>query len=281
MRYSARVQALPHTIAISSFALFLTLEIAIAISMPVNTTSAQIPLTGTPTANPTATAIYTSAPIATPEPTVDVVTQADLLKAYETLISKDTRGVEAAFTTLSLVVAFATVIVGFLTVAGVYLLKTAREALRSMVEVKEDAHKLNRALEGTEKQIEKRSEEITKLDDKIQELKDQLREPTDFLRRLRALHSVDERAMSLLRQDSNIDNDRRALMELSKDEDAIVRLATVRVFGIMPMNLTDWNDDGIYQQIVALATEDPERGIQIEATRVRQPWDSMRKGGSA
>jgi len=173
-----------------------------------------------------------------------------------------------------------TAILGALTASGVGALYLFQHGLKGIGEVQAKANELKSELEANRKQ----SEELRKSNEDLMKKLEKQAEETRVLReqaksaerdighivpRLETLADVDTYAMRLFSADSETSRvARRTLIELSKDNDPVVRRECVRVFGAMPSYpgcFVDPQDHFILSRLREMALTDPERGVQLEA----------------
>jgi cell division protein FtsB len=176
-----------------------------------------------------------------------------------------------------------TAFLGILTLSGLGALWLFQHGLRGIGEVQARANELKSELESAEEQSKRleekwkeQSEEARSLRRELEVIKEQARstkqESRDIeplISRLKILASVEIYGVRLLSADKRISQvAKRALVELSKDEDPVVRRECARVFGSIsdyPECATDTQEPFIISRLREMAVADPERGVQLEA----------------
>ena len=218
----------------------------------------------------TATAVPTPLAVpSTPVPTLEAVSYPQMLAVYKEVL-ETTKWVGAAF-------------LGILTLSGLGALWLFQHGLKGIGEVQAKANELNSQLESSREQSKnlgnkwrKLSEEAESLRKGVEVIKEQASSAQQKLRdieqtapRLETLATIDTYAVRLLCSDKQISRvAKRTLIELSKDDDPVVRRECVRVFGTMPDYpecFVDLQDPLIISRLQELVLKDPERGVQLEA----------------
>jgi len=204
----------------------------------------------------------------TPSPTLEAVSYPQMLAAYKEVL-ETSRWVMTAF-------------LGILTLSGLGALWLFQHGLKGIGEVQAKASELKSELESSKKQNEelrksneeleerlrRQSEEAKGLQEELEITKGQARlvqrEVKRIIPRLETLANVDTYAMRLFSADSEISRvARRTLIELSKDEDPVVRRECVRVFGAMPNFpecFVDLQDPAIISRLQEMALKDSTWG---------------------
>ncbi|HID08084.1 MAG TPA: hypothetical protein EYP10_13165 [Armatimonadetes bacterium] len=214
-----------------------------------------------------------------------------MLAAYKEVLETSKDAVASSHKMLERVVTWTTILFGIMTATGVGALwlawKHAGEVQAKANELRldvENTRKFNEELKNSAKEqakiLEERSRRIEKLSAGLARLETELADVkgqallmlSDLKRivpRLETLANVDTYAMRLFSADGEISRvARRTLIELSKDEDPVVRRECVRVFGAMPNYpgcFVDPQDPFILSRLQEMALRDPERGVQLEA----------------
>lgn len=227
----------------------------------------------------------------TPIPTLEAVSYPQMLAAYKEVLETSKDAVASSHKMLERVVTWTTILFGIMTATGVGALwlawKHAGEVQAKANELRldvENTRKFNEELKNSAKEqakiLEERSRRIEKLSAGLARLETELADVkgqallmlSDLKRivpRLETLANVDTYAMRLFSADGEISRvARRTLIELSKDEDPVVRRECVRVFGAMPNYpgcFVDPQDPFILSRLQEMALRDPERGVQLEA----------------
>lgn len=231
--------------------------------------------------------------VATPTPTPQSVSYPEMLSAYKEVLGTTESVMESSQKSLESYLKWTTIIFGILTAAGVGGLWLIG---RSIGEMQAKANEVGAELESTcalneelrrliseqEQSIQEHKSKVESLgaglaqvEERIINLKKQaalaLRDLDRVVPRLETLADVDTYAMRLFSTDSDVSRTaRRALIELSKDDDPVVRRECIRVFGAMPdfpECFVDLQDPKVVRQLQMIAQTDPERGVQLEARR--------------
>jgi hypothetical protein len=154
--------------------------------------------------------------------------------------------------------------------------RSAKAAEDSKVQVE----KLGTQIQDTLLQVQTSQADLARLKEELETVRRQatsvLMDVRQVIPRLETLANVDAYAMRLFSADIKISQAaKRTLMELSKDEDPVVRRECVRVFGAIPDYsecFVDPRDPAIISRLQEMAREDPERGVQLEARHTLQKF---------
>jgi archaellum component FlaC len=221
-----------------------------------------------------------------------------MLAVYKEVLETSKDAVASSHEMLERIVTWTTVLFGILTAAGVGALWLAWKSvgevqaraneLRIEVEstkkfseeLKNSAKEQAKVLEEQSKESEKLSASLAQLEKELAGAKKQaslmLSDLKRIVPRLETLASVDTYAMRLFSTNSKVSQvARRTLVELSKDEDPVVRRECVRVFGALPDYpecFVDPQDPLIISRLREMALKDPKRGVQLEARRTLEKF---------
>jgi len=227
----------------------------------------------------------------TPIPTLEAVSYPQMLAIYKEVLETSKSAVESSHNMLGRVVTWTTILFGILTAAGVGILwriwKDVGELEARANEFRidlEKTRKFNEELKNSAKEqeetLKERSKEVERLSASLVQLQEELLDTrkraslvqsdlTPIVPRLQTLANVEVYAMRLFSTDREISRvAKRTLIELSRDEDPVVRRECVRVFGAMPDYpecFADLQDPLIISRLQQMALRDPERGVQLEA----------------
>ena len=266
-----KLSVLGTTLLLASCLLLLSLSLHTGQAAPYAQGSPAPLATLTP-ATPVPTPLSASS---TPVPTLEAVSYTEMLALYKEVLETNRW--------------ILTVVLGIPTLSGIGAFWLFQRGLKVIDEVQTKATELKSELESGKRQ----NEELKKSNDALEErLRKQLEEAKDLqegmkitkgqassaqreikriVPRLETLANVDTYAMRLFSTNSKVSQvARRTLVELSKDEDPVVRRECVRVFGAMPYYpdcFVDPQDPLIISRLREMALKDPERGVQLEARR--------------
>jgi hypothetical protein len=228
-----------------------------------------------------------------------------MLSVYKQVLETSKDAVISSHKMLEQVITWTTILFGILTAAGVGALWLA---WKSVGEVQTSANELRTELESTrtsneqlknsateqKKLLEEQAKEAENLRTDLAQVRAELEitkkqavlalsDVQWIVPRLETLANVDTYAMRLFSTDSKIRQAaKRTLLELSKDDDPVVRRECVRVFGAMPDYpecFADLQDPAIIYRLQELA-KDPERGVQLEARHTLQQLGVVAEGES-
>jgi hypothetical protein len=140
----------------------------------------------------------------------------------------------------------------------------------------EDSRTLNQALQKSFEELQiklnTKATEVEALRQKLEEINRQTKAVQDDIKlklpRLEALADIDTYAIGLFSGDLRRSRTARSqLVQLSMDEnDAVVRRATVRVFGAMPKYFAGYDQERtVVDRLKEMALRDPEPGVRLEA----------------
>ena len=233
---------------------------------------AQTP-TSTPAPSPTSTT-----PTATPSPAALDYDQA--LTTYKEIATEVMRSAERILDLTKWVVAGIFSLIGVAGGAILYIARTAGQAKDSAARSAQAAEDSRVQLEKLEVQVQDALAQFRVYREELEIIKKQARsaqrEVEQVVPRLETLANVDTYAMRLFGTNSKISQvAKRTLVELSRDDDPVVRRACVRVFGAMPDYpecFIDLQDPLIISRLREMALKDPERGVQLEARRTLEKF---------
>lgn len=134
-------------------------------------------------------------------------------------------------------------------------------------ELAENKDILDKKLENTEGKLEKNREDLRNLTLQTKAALNDI----SRIQYLETITSVHAAAMQLLRGNiKDFEIAKRKLLELSKDDNSIVRRECIRVFSIIteyPDVFNEIKDDEIIARLIHLSNKDDEMGVRIEAKK--------------
>lgn len=206
-------------------------------------------LTPTITSTPALIPTLTSSSTPTSLPIMVVVGEDSIINIYKDLVEANKQTVTVAQKTFDWILGIASFLTVFITGAGGF----------SIYKVQ----KLYRRAEKAQKQIDKLEKSLT--------------EDLNMLNQLHSLYTVDQYAMHAFSDSSGERiGSRKELVQLSKNDDPIVRRECLRAFGAMPRLLQDWWDAEVFLRIKEMMERDPEGGVKREASLTYELWNSKR-----
>jgi len=237
---------------------------------------------GTPTAVPSP--LPTSTPAATPS----TLGYDQALVTYKEIATEVIKSAERVLDITKWIVAGIFSLIGVAGGAILYISRTAGQARDSAARSAQAAEDSKVQVEKVESRIQDTLAQIQAFQADVEGIRKQLESLRQDLSlaipRLATLATVDDYAMKLFSADSKISRvARRALIELSKDEDPVVRRECVRVFGAMPDYpecFVDLQDPAIISRLQEMAQKDREHGVQLEAKRTLRKFGVELEGES-
>ena len=212
----------------------------------------------------------TPMPTATPSPATLGYNQA--LSTYKEIATEVIKSADRVLDITKWIVAGIFSLIGVAGGAILYISRTAGQAKDSAArsaQAAEDSkgwvEKLETRVQDTLTQVQATQADLERTRKQMELLHHDL---SRMVPRLVALADVESYAVRLLSADDRISRTaKRILIELSKDEDPVVRHKCVRVFGAMPDYpecFADLQDSLIISRLQQMALKDPERGVQLE-----------------
>jgi cell division protein FtsB len=233
---------------------------------------------GSPTAPATvitATSIPTPTPTllplsSTPTPTLEAVSYPQMLAVYKEVL-ETTKWILTVILTLFAASGFGGLWFGLKGIREVH--EKASELSIKLDEAKRLNAELTARLRKQSKETESLHASLARLKEELDDIEEQAalagRDVKRIVPRLETLANIDTYAMRLFSTNNKISRvAKRTLIELSKDEDPVVRRKCVRVFGAMPDYpdcFIDLQDPLIISRLREMVLKDPERGVQLEA----------------
>jgi hypothetical protein len=241
----------------------------------------------TPTAASASSSTYTITPTPTATPSPVTLGYDQALTTYKEISTEVIKSAERVLDITKWIVAGIFSLIGVAGGAILYISQAARQAKDSAARSATSAEDSRIRLENMEKQIQESLAQFQVFRKELENLKGQAksskRDVERVILQIETLANVATYGVRIFSADRHTNQiAKRTLIELSKDDNPVVRRECVRVFGTMPDYpecFVDIQDPLIISQLQEMALNDRERGVQLEARRTLKKFGVDLTGG--